>query len=616
MVWARLGGMIGAGRLVLGVVALGMAAGAAIAEGLPPRPSGLELLPANTVAVLTCADTNVLRDKFAESSFFQMTNDQQLRPLISALYGNLVDTVAQAQERLGLRFDELLELTAGELTLAAVAPPQERPELILIADADPLSPLVPRLLEGLEAWVEDSGGTVTREQLEDMELTVCRPIPGPWEELVYFEQDETLIFATRGDLLRQLLLRWAGHPDEDDPGVLSDEQPFVVAMNNTAVQGDLGSQVRWWVDPIDLIFSLARGRLDAQLMLSVLPVLRVDDLEGIGGTISFEHPMCDHLSEIHVFVAPPHEGVWEVMATRSRKCDPETWVPADAASYLTFNLDTPQAMRALTTITDTLNGEGSLREQMRNGDLARRLGIDLRTDFWDHLTGRATYVTWFEQQPSLGAQRSLLGLHLRDVDAFQPALQQMVTKLGDRVQKESFAGVEMMLIQPRQRDGNENQPDRENRANSMLRPPRPQPAFAIVGDSLVVSDQPAMLKQAILVHSGQTPSLRDDPDFKLVADQLAEEAGDPNAVSISFRRPEPAFRNMYQVLQSKEVQELLARRAQGSSFWQNVQKSLQQHPLPPFAVLQKYLAPSGGVWTEVDTGWHYIGLAIRHENSL
>src|SRR5262245_41617372 len=92
-------------------------------DGLPPRPSGLDLLPANTVAVLTCADTNVLRDRFAGSSFYQMTQDQQLRPLIAALYGNMVDTLAKLQERLGVRFDELLNLTAGELTIAAVAPP-------------------------------------------------------------------------------------------------------------------------------------------------------------------------------------------------------------------------------------------------------------------------------------------------------------------------------------------------------------------------------------------------------------------------------------------------------------------------------------------------------------
>jgi hypothetical protein len=583
---------------------------------LPVRPAAIHLLPSNTVAIVTCADTGVLRERFARSSFYAMTEDPQVRPLISALYGNVVDTMAQLQERLGVRFEELLELAAGELTLAAVAPPQEPPQFALLADVDPLSPHVARLLEELEKWVEDSGGTVTREQVAGMELTVCQPLPGPLDQLVVFRQDESLILTTDERIMRLLMLRWAGVEIDDDPGTLGATQPFVVAMNNTVVEGDVAAQVRWWVDPIDLAFSLAQGRLDIELMLNVLPVLRVDDLQGIGGTVSFDDPLCDQVSELHVFVSPPREGIWEAIATRQGNCEPERWVPGDAASYMTVNLDAAQALRAVTTMVDTLYGEGTVREQMKTGRLAQRLGIDLRTDLWDQLTGHISYATWFEPQASLSAQRSILGFQLRVVERFRPVLEGVVERMEQRLVKESYSGVDFYAVR-RNEAGDAAEAGRAgNQDGARLRPARPQPALMLVHDYLVIADQPSALKQAILAATGQVPNLSADEKYKIIAGQLADERRHELAVAQSFSRPEPALRNVYQLVQSAEVQQMLERRARESSFWRSVQQSLQQHPLPPFAVLQQYLAPRGGVWTEVETGWHYLGLALRHENSL
>ncbi len=39
--------------------------------------------------------------------------------------------------------------------------------------------------------------------------------------------------------------------------------------------------------------------------------------------------------------------------------------------------------------------------------------------------------------------------------------------------------------------------------------------------------------------------------------------------------------------------------------------ALEKHPLPPFAVIKKYLAPTGGVMVNEPTGFHYTGFGLR-----
>jgi hypothetical protein len=39
--------------------------------------------------------------------------------------------------------------------------------------------------------------------------------------------------------------------------------------------------------------------------------------------------------------------------------------------------------------------------------------------------------------------------------------------------------------------------------------------------------------------------------------------------------------------------------------------ALDKHPLPPFEVIKKYLAPTGGVMINEPTGFHYTGFGLR-----
>ena len=42
-------------------------------------------------------------------------------------------------------------------------------------------------------------------------------------------------------------------------------------------------------------------------------------------------------------------------------------------------------------------------------------------------------------------------------------------------------------------------------------------------------------------------------------------------------------------------------------------RGLEENPLPPFATLRKYFAPSGAIMTVDATGFHYTGFGLKRK---
>ena len=53
--------------------------------------------------------------------------------------------------------------------------------------------------------------------------------------------------------------------------------------------------------------------------------------------------------------------------------------------------------------------------------------------------------------------------------------------------------------------------------------------------------------------------------------------------------------------------------ADSNPMFQALNAALDKHQLPPFAVLSKYLAPSGGFLVEEETGLHYTTFTLQRE---
>jgi len=82
---------------------------------------------------------------------------------------------------------------------------------------------------------------------------------------------------------------------------------------------------------------------------------------------------------------------------------------------------------------------------------------------------------------------------------------------------------------------------------------------------------------------------------------------------ITFEQPEEGMRFLYDLVASDQTRDALARQAETNDFFKGIQGTLTDNPLPPFAVLSKYLAPGGSVLTDDDTGIHYMSFSLRRK---
>jgi hypothetical protein len=102
-------------------------------------------------------------------------------------------------------------------------------------------------------------------------------------------------------------------------------------------------------------------------------------------------------------------------------------------------------------------------------------------------------------------------------------------------------------------------------------------------------------------------------DFKLIANKIQRHAGEQQAGMVSFSRPEEAFRSLYELATAPATRTRLSEQAGSNRFFGALDKALTNNPLPPFAVIARYLAPGGGLVTDDETGIHYTAFSLRRD---
>jgi hypothetical protein len=132
-----------------------------------------------------------------------------------------------------------------------------------------------------------------------------------------------------------------------------------------------------------------------------------------------------------------------------------------------------------------------------------------------------------------------------------------------------------------------------------------------VQNYLIITDRPSMYEKILAQADKPRDTLADALDFKLIAAKIARTAAGNQPVLISFNRPEEGMRWLYDLVQSEGTKERLRQAAQENPFWKRIQEALEKNPLPPFEVLQQYLAPGGAMILDDQTGLHYTSFTLR-----
>jgi len=557
------------------------------------RPSAPHLLPISTVAVVSVTDAPEMAEKFMNTSLGRMSQDPQLKPLLEHLYGAVVEATAALKDQVGLTLPELLAIPQGELTVALVAPEEGPPAAVVLLDAGNQLSNARKLLERGTDALDQSPAVRSEKTVSGTEIVIYDNVGPQRGQAAYFEKDDTIVAATDVGVLEGMLKVWDGGKGD----TLSDNQNFAAIMSRCRGEKDERPQLIGYVDPVGIMRSIAQDNTQMQLALIALPALGLDGLSGIGGSVILDTEQFDSILHVHVLLESPRTGVLKMIAFEPGEAKPENWVPADVASYTTLHWNIEKTYKSLAVVYDSFNGEGALAQELERRILGPT-GVDFEKEFLQALDGRITMITRIERPVTLRSRGVLVGLKLADKASIEKVLEKVYKLPDSNVTRETYAGKKYFRVDP----------PRFREMPPEQRPP--MPAFGIVGDYLMVTNQASLLEKVIATSAGSS-SLAKELDFKLIAAKIQRQAGGATPALVSFNRPEEFLAMLYELAIAENTRTRLAAAGENNPFLRSVDKALKDNPLPPFAVIRQYLAPGGAMLVDDETGIHYTAFALR-----
>jgi hypothetical protein len=584
-------------------------AGGIVRAEHPPAP---ELFPESTLAMVRIADTQQMLEKFRETAMGKMSQDEQIRPLVSQVYTAAQDAWKQIEDRVGVPLDRILKVPQGEICIAVIPMEEGPPGVIALLDTREQVTTAKTLLGRGEQLLLENGGSKATETIEQLEVTIYTTPDGV--NIGQFEKDGTFVLTTQKAFIAPLLKAWAGKPEGKR---LSENEKFVSIMNRCGGAGENRPHVTWYVDPVETARRVLRGTPGA-FSLALFPVLGIDGIKGAGGSITFSPGEFDGVQHMHLLLDNPRAGVVDLVQMSGGDTTPEKWVPGDVVNYTTLHWDFATTFDKGAKLFNSLQGENALQDAIRLRT-AERLGIDLEKEVLPLLEGRVTMVNWMEKPIRINSQTNVIGIKLKDPQAGKGLLDKVIEKYIEQFERKSFGGVNYWMaplpqggpfVRARRNDDN-NRPPAEDEPRPNLR--QPEGCLCILGDYLILSDSSAALHQCILTQSDPKTSLANELDYKLIAGKIKRQQGGETAGLVQFSRPEEGMRFFYEMAMGEDARRFLDRRREENPFLRDVDQALKDNPLPPFSVLAKYLAPSGGMMVSDETGIHYMTFTLKRK---
>jgi hypothetical protein len=590
-------------------------------------PAAPQLLPARTLGIARIRNVPDTLEKYKTTAMGRILQDDQVGPLFSKLYKSAQEEYQKIEEQIGVPMERLMAIPHGEAWLALVpSATGGEPGLILFLDVKTELLTVQKLLDKGEALLLENGGKKSVETFDNVRVNIFTPtgVAEPMREkrkvqdnnvkpedaveievvvggqgtIAQFEKEGCLVLTSTVELAQEIVTNWSKKNEQS----LASNERYAAVMNRCATGND-APELEWYIDPIATTKVVARNNFTLQTSLALFPALGLDGLQAIGGTYTLGVGEFDETHHVHLLLENPRSGVLDLFALTAGDKEPEPWMPADVVSYMSLQWDVRKTYENGTKLYDSFLGEGKGREEVtrRVKDL---LDIDFETELLAAIEGRMTFANWMEPPARLNSQCNLLAIKLLDAKAFAPTLEKIAAKQSERLEKKTIGSTTYYAFTPRRR--REFTPEEE----VVMR--RPDPCGAILGDYLIITDSSQFLEQCVnTLASGK--NLAEELDYKLIAGKAARQTPGGNPGAIVFARPEEGMRNLYEMITSENANRQIDTQAENNPAFKHLQEALKEHPLPPFSVLAKYLAPSGGLVTQDETGFHYQAFTLKRK---
>lgn len=413
-------------RLPSTLLALLAAAVVGRAAAVPPAD---QLLPADTLAVLSVPDWAKLDAARKESPFIQIWNDESMRPFREKLLTKLTNEVlAPIEQQLGVKLADYADLLQGQFTAAITqngwkGSVDPLPGLVVLLDAKDKGELLKKNLADVKKRLTDAGKTIRTDKIRDVEFTTlvinldeltkgmadggnagtdakpkegadAKPAadakPGSTLELHFGQVDSLLLVGTSTKDLEKILARLAG----SGAGFLAE----VPAFETDAREFFRDTLTYGWIHFAPLAEILGKIQLPGgaggnPMMPQMDKLLETLGVNGLRTLAFNEHATPEGLSA-SLFLGSPEDkrkGLLRLLATQTKDAAPPAFVPADSVQFSRWRGDGQQFWNTIETMANDLAPgmlgfviaqlEAAMREKDPAFDFKKNLVGNLGDDF-------------------------------------------------------------------------------------------------------------------------------------------------------------------------------------------------------------------------------------------
>lgn len=601
------------------------------------RPAA-ELLPEETYVYIRAADIREFMAKSEDTAMARMMADPEIAPLMQNLYGMAADEFEQLRDRVGLSLDEVLQIPQGEICFALVRNPDGDQPLapVLLMDVGQSEDLARTLIGNGEAAAAE-GGVVPEE--EDIDGTIIKVMNAndPDERAVYFFRDGTFGVTNDVAIAEQLLARWTYAPTNRDK-VFSNNRKFVAIMNRCRGSADARPDMTFFVDPYG-IFQATQSGVSGAVATAFAKSLGVDGFSAVGGSYILGVDNFEAVVHVHLLLASPRQGIVKMLAMRDADLMAQEFIPNSIVTYMTVNWDVDTSWSAFEEIYNTVSQSETALEDAIESNINENLGIDLRQDFIENMTGRITYSTWIVPPSRFNSQATILAIEVEDEEGAKEMLSTIFDTIDmpEGVEEISYEGVDITKFPSGRRrrvieaqfeveDNSDDNgrprgtPRLQNREEEIDQDPfesgrlrEPEPSIAVYKNHILFSDSLDAMKEFIACGEGRRDRLSDNPSYMETMDTIKSQLGDGRAGALIYQQPEALLENFYDLAVNQENRGMLREAGQNNRQLQRLDEILNETPLPEFDVFKKYFTAAGGVFSDDSTGIHYFTFQRRLE---
>lgn len=594
--------------------------GLAVAIAFASRPAWAaekapndRLLPANTYLYATIPNVADLKSRFASTHMGELWKEPKLQDFIGDLHKKFAEFGDEFEKNVGLKLTDVLSIPEGEVSLAVFLPTDAKKLAVAVMldfgkdSASTVNALLDKaskglIKEGFKKTTRDVEGsqlviyTRTKDKEKDKDKdkgdekkdagSESSDEPDLGSQFVQVMKNDTLILTTTTVAAQDILKRWDGKHSE----TLADVAAYKSIVESSR-HGHAPAVMLGYVNPIALVQAFIKSDESAAeklgMAMAFLPVLGLDNLKAIGGSVQLGTDEYDSETRLQVYLDREASGVLKVFTFPPTKQSPPKWVTEDASSYIGFNWDVAKAYTAIEGLVDQIMGPGATSQKLDEWASADSLKIHLKKDLIDNLDG-VIHITTDNPDPSKPqTARFLVALGVKNSKKMKEVLDKLSKMPNFQAEPRDFRGevIYNLAVPGLPQFGNSNQ----------------TMGVAVVGENLMFATDVSRIEQVIINDKDRKP-LAESEKYRSLAKHFPAQTS-----MIWYQEPDKQLKPLYETLRSGKVQEMLAATPFGKIF-----DGIDFKKLPEFDVIRKYLPPTASYAIPQGNGVVFVSFSLKN----